>query len=83
MQPRQILLATLILSTALGLAGCGSTWVDADPTGCSAQDVQEMNKDGPHGMAEMMGTGFCKAHGMDKFAGKWRCKDHTLQVACK
>lgn len=83
MRTRQILLASLTLSTVLGLAGCGGTWVDADRSGCSAQDVQEMNKDGPHGMAEMMGTGICKAHGMDKFAGQWRCKDHTLQVACK
>jgi hypothetical protein len=57
--------------------------VDADSSGCSAADVSQMMADGPHGTSEMMGTGICKAHGMDRFAGKWRCKGHTLQVACR
>jgi hypothetical protein len=83
MRPPRFALALLALSATLGLAACGATWVDADNSGCSADDVEQMNQDAPHGVAEMMGNGVCKAHGMDKFAGKWRCKGHTLQVACK
>lgn len=83
MRARPLALLVFSLLATVALAGCGGTWVDADNSGCSAEDVNQMNKDGPHGVAEMMGTGICKAHGMDKFAGKWRCEDHTLQVACK
>lgn len=83
MQTRRFTLSSVVLASSLALAGCGSTWVDADPSGCSAQDIKEITRGGPHGMAEMMGTGICKAHGMNKFVGKWRCKDQTLQVACK
>jgi hypothetical protein len=83
MHARHAAIALLVMAAALGLAGCGGTWVNVDSSGCSAQDVKQMNADSPHGMSEMMGTGICKAHGMDRFAGKWRCKGHTLQVSCK
>jgi hypothetical protein len=83
MASRRIALALCILAASLALTGCGATWVDADSSGCSAADVSQMMADGPHGTSEMMGTGICKAHGMDRFAGKWRCKGHTLQVACR
>lgn len=83
MRSSRFALALFTFAATLGLAACGGTWVDADSSGCSADDVKQMNQDAPHGMAEMMGTGVCKAHGMDKFAGKWRCKGHTLQVACR
>lgn len=83
MRRHPVVPACLVLVAALALAGCGRTWVDADASGCSAQDVHDMNNSGPHGVTEMMGTGVCRAHGLQRFDGKWRCNGHTLQVACK
>ena len=83
MQIRFIAFSTAIAFACAGLSGCGSTWVDADNSGCSDADIAEITKGGPHGTAEMMGTGICKAHGMDRYAGKWRCKGEITQVACR
>lgn len=67
MRNRHVAKSALTYATAI--AGCGGTRVDADASGCSADDAKRMNKDSPRGLAGVTG------------ADKWRCKDHALQAA--
>ena len=71
----------ITLAVASALCGCSRTaWVDADPTGCDAQLVAQINArhDAPR-----QGAAICAAHGDPGFAGRFRCRDNVMQAQCR
>lgn len=79
MKPARFLFIGAVVATML--CGCRPvTWVDVDPSGCSAATVEQMNKD-PELVRSMASV--CTLQGNAAPGDRLRCHDHTLQVACR